>query len=78
MKYKLANARLRSSNEIMFLFQELGEPIIDILEQKRFLGIRYYAYKETILNIGQAEEVVYLMNNPDEMKRRLLNASECL
>lgn len=50
--------------------------MVDIYIKKRILGIPYCAYHETILDVGQAEEVVYLLNNPSEMDKRLKEAAK--
>ena len=52
-----------------------GYEVVDILKRKTLFGfIHYWQNHETIKNAGQAEEVVFLLNNPDEMKRRLKNS----
>lgn len=52
-----------------------GYEVVDILKRKTLFGfIRFWSWHETIKNAGQAEEVVFLLNNPDEMQRRLKNA----
>lgn len=53
-----------------------GYEVVDILKRKTFFGfINYWQFHDTIKNAGQAEEVVFLLNNPDEVKKRLKNAA---
>lgn len=49
--------------------------VVDILERKTILGlIGYWSHHDTIKNVGQADEVVFLLNNPAEMKSRITDA----
>jgi hypothetical protein len=51
-----------------------GYEVVDILKRKKLLGfINYWSWHETIKNVGQAEEVVFLLNNPNELQKRLKN-----
>ncbi len=51
---------------------QYGYEVVDILKRKTLFGfIHYWQYHDTLLNNGQAEEVVFLLNNPDEVKKRL-------
>lgn len=49
--------------------------VVDILKRKTILGfISYWSHHDTIKNVGQADEVVFLLNNPAEMKSRITAA----
>jgi hypothetical protein len=68
IKYKLTAPRFSKYHNDM---------VVDILKKgKLFWVIPFWFYHDTILNKGQAEEVVYLLNNPAEMERRILAAIE--
>lgn len=46
----------------------------DILVRKTFFKIPYYAIHDTVLDLGQADEICYLLNNPQELQDRLNKA----
>lgn len=49
--------------------------VVDILKRGKVLWIfPFWRHHDTILNMGQAEEVVYLLNNPDVMQQRIKEA----
>lgn len=49
-----------------------GCEVVDILKRKKIFGfIPYWVQHDTIKNFGQADEVVMLLNNPDELESRL-------
>ena len=54
-----------------------GYEVIDILKRERLFNlIPYWSHHSTIKNAGQADEVVFLLNNPEELTRRLNEAAK--
>jgi hypothetical protein len=46
--------------------------LVDILKRKKLLFFfGYWSHHDTLLNLGQAEEIVFLLNNPHVFKERL-------
>lgn len=46
--------------------------VIDILKKEYFFIFSYWTHSDTIKNVGQAEEIVFLLNNPVEFKNRII------
>lgn len=50
---------------------------VNILKKKYLFGvIPYWHVSSFIRNVGQVEEIIYLLNNPDEMDKRLKQAAQ--
>ncbi len=62
-QYKLGTPRYSSY---------FDDEVVDILKLKRFLWIfSIWVWHDTILNHSAVDEVVYLLNNPEELSNRL-------
>lgn len=50
-----------------------GYEVCDIYKREKLFGlIPYWRHSDTIKNAGQVDEVVMLLNNPNELKKRLI------
>lgn len=48
--------------------------VVDIYRRRSFMGLSIWLYYDTILETGQTNKTLYLLNNPDEVRQYKLQS----